>query len=170
MTTYTERHNARRAAKKAYGDDATEGLDFEVYQTDDGKWAHRGRAGVSQSRIGSPAPEGPAETEPAQEPAQAEETASPDFDPTLLTDEQLEACMQERSRRRRGAPRKRTEGPTKRQLVEQLLLRPEGTTTREILDATGWPAVSVPQQAKASGLALRLEKNGKVTRYFGERA
>ncbi|MFO1150991.1 MAG: DUF3489 domain-containing protein [Alsobacter sp.] len=61
----------------------------------------------------------------------------------------------------------RESGPTKRELAAALLTRPEGTTTREILDATGWPAVSVPSIAKASGLSLRQTKDGKVTRYFG---
>lgn len=69
-----------------------------------------------------------------------------------------------RAARAPGAPR---EG-NKRDLVAKLLQRPEGTTTREILEVTGWPAVSVPQQAKASGLALRKDKVvGQPTRYFG---
>ena len=52
--------------------------------------------------------------------------------------------------------------------IVSLLTRPEGTTTREILDATGWPAVSVPQQARAGGLELRKDKQpGQPTRYFG---
>ena len=58
-------------------------------------------------------------------------------------------------------------GQTKTALVGQLLLRKEGCTTADILAATGWPAVSVPAQAKAVGLGLRKEKDGKVTRYFG---
>jgi len=60
-------------------------------------------------------------------------------------------------------------GPNKRDLVAGLLARPEGCTGREILDATGWPSVSVPAQAKASGLKLRTEKvAGGPTRYYGE--
>lgn len=73
-----------------------------------------------------------------------------------------------RKPRAERAPRR--EGPTKRQIAAGLLTRPEGTTTREILDATGWPAVSVPAIAKASGLTLRQEKDGRVTRYFAEAA
>jgi hypothetical protein len=61
-------------------------------------------------------------------------------------------------------------GPTKREIAAGLLQRPEGTTTREILDATGWPAVSIPAIAKASGLTLRQEREGKVTRYYGAAA
>lgn len=56
---------------------------------------------------------------------------------------------------------------SKTAMVGQLLLRKEGCTTADILKATGWPSVSVPAQAKAVGLGLRKEKNGKITRYFG---
>lgn len=55
-------------------------------------------------------------------------------------------------------------------IVVGLLTRPEGCTTKEVLDATGWPTVSMPQQAKAAGLTLRKEKDGKVSRYFGAAA
>jgi hypothetical protein len=56
---------------------------------------------------------------------------------------------------------------TKTALIATLLMNPKGCTTADILKATGWPSVSVPQQAKAVGLKLRKEKDGKVTRYFG---
>lgn len=70
------------------------------------------------------------------------------------------------SREPRGPGRPR-EGSKLVQIVA-LLTRPEGATTREILDATGWPAVSVPQQAKAGGLDLRKQKlPGQRSRYFG---
>jgi len=58
-------------------------------------------------------------------------------------------------------------GISKTAMVGQLLLRKEGCTTADILAATKWPSVSVPAQAKAVGLGLRKEKDGKVTRYFG---
>lgn len=70
----------------------------------------------------------------------------------------------------KAAPRMRTPragGPTKRELAAELLRRPEGCTSRDILDLTSWPAVSVPAVAKASGLTLRQEKQGRVTVYFG---
>lgn len=59
-------------------------------------------------------------------------------------------------------------GDTKRSTAAALLTRPEGTTLKEILDATGWPSISIPQLAKASNLVLRKEKEkGSPTRYFG---
>lgn len=61
-------------------------------------------------------------------------------------------------------------GKTKTAVVGELLSRKEGCTTADILKATGWPAVSVPAQAKAVGLKLRKEKDGKVTRYYGSKA
>jgi len=73
--------------------------------------------------------------------------------------------------KRTGAPRKAaatlSSGKTKNAMVGELLARPEGCTTADILAATGWPSVSVPAQAKAVGLTLRKEKDGKVTRYWG---
>ena len=70
------------------------------------------------------------------------------------------------SRKPRVARATRRGCPSKREIAAGLLTRPEGTTTREILDATGWPAVSVPAIAKASGLTLKHQKDGRVTRYF----
>lgn len=77
--------------------------------------------------------------------------------------EVFEAGRAARSRRSTGRS-----GPTKREIAANLLQRPEGCTARDILDATGWPAVSVPAIAKASGLTLRQEKDGRATRYYGE--
>ncbi len=57
---------------------------------------------------------------------------------------------------------------TKTEAVARLLKRKNGCTTAEILAETQWPAVSVPQMAKANGLKLRKEKvKGQPTRYFG---
>lgn len=61
----------------------------------------------------------------------------------------------------------RAGGPSKAQLAADLLRRPEGATTKDILELTKWPAVSVPAIARSAGLTLRQEKDGKVTRYFG---
>lgn len=63
--------------------------------------------------------------------------------------------------------RKAREG-TKTSTVRALLLQDGGTTTKDVLAATGWPSVSMPQQAEATGLTLRKEKvKGEPTRYYG---
>ena len=54
---------------------------------------------------------------------------------------------------------------SKLEIVATLLRQPGGTTTKEILAKTGWPTVSVPQQAKAAGITLHKEKVDGVTRY-----
>jgi hypothetical protein len=82
----------------------------------------------------------------------------------------LRAMLQKAFDAGKAAPRARAPragGPTKRDLAAALLRRPEGATTRDILDVTQWPAVSVPAIARASGLSLRMEKTGRVTTYFG---
>lgn len=56
---------------------------------------------------------------------------------------------------------------SKLETVAKLLMREGGCTTAEVLKATGWPSVSMPQQAKAAGLTLAKAKDGKVTRYTG---
>lgn len=67
-----------------------------------------------------------------------------------------------------SAPRAKPVAPgSKAKMVGDLLLRPEGCTTADILAATGWPSVSVPAQAKSCGLELRKEKVDGVTRYWG---
>jgi hypothetical protein len=58
-------------------------------------------------------------------------------------------------------------GKTKAEMIGELLKRKSGCTTADVLAATGWPAVSMPQQATQLGLKLRKEKKpGEVTRYF----
>ena len=58
---------------------------------------------------------------------------------------------------------------SKREIIAALLLREEGCTTRDILDATGWPSVTVPGQAKSLGIKLRQVKQGRTTTYYGTR-
>ena len=53
--------------------------------------------------------------------------------------------------------------------IVALLTRSSGCTGAEVLAATGWPSVSMPQQATAAGLKLRKEKKpGQPTRYWGK--
>lgn len=54
---------------------------------------------------------------------------------------------------------------SKLEIVANLLKRPNGCTTADVLKATGWPAVSMPQQAKSAGLTLKKDKVDGVTRY-----
>jgi hypothetical protein len=68
-----------------------------------------------------------------------------------------------------GNDGKRVRDGAKTKEIGRLLQRKNGCTTAEILEATGWPSVSVPAMAKACGLTLRKEKNpGEKTRYWGE--
>jgi hypothetical protein len=60
---------------------------------------------------------------------------------------------------------------SKLEIVAGLLTRKEGCTTADVLKATDWPAVSMPQMAKSAGLKLRKEKaKGEPTRYYGTAA
>jgi len=66
-----------------------------------------------------------------------------------------------------SAPRKVARG-SKTVVIAALLKRNNGCTTADVLAATGWPAVSMPAQAKLAGLVLRKEKKpGGATRYWG---
>lgn len=59
-------------------------------------------------------------------------------------------------------------GHSKVEIIAGLLKRKAGCTSKDVLDATGWPAVSMPQQAKAAGLKLRkVKESGEPTRYYG---
>ena len=55
---------------------------------------------------------------------------------------------------------------SKLEKIAHLLTRKEGCTAADILRVTKWPSVSVPQQARALGLKLRTEKEGRTTRYW----
>jgi len=54
---------------------------------------------------------------------------------------------------------------SKLETIVKLLTREGGCTTKDVLKATEWPAVSMPQQARAAGLKLRKEKRDGVTYY-----
>lgn len=54
---------------------------------------------------------------------------------------------------------------SKKEVIADLLKN--GTTTTEVLAATGWPAVSMPAQAHAAGMKLEKYKEGGVTKYKG---
>lgn len=75
---------------------------------------------------------------------------------------------------RAAAPAPTTAAPkavragSKTEVVRALLLQSGGTTTAQILTATGWPTVSVPALAASCGLDLRKEKvKGAPTKYYG---
>jgi hypothetical protein len=59
---------------------------------------------------------------------------------------------------------------SKLEIIVGLLTRPQGCTTAEVLKATDWPAVSMPQQARAAGLTLQKEKKDGVTVYRATKA
>ena len=63
------------------------------------------------------------------------------------------------------APKKLRPG-SKLEIIFQLLSRPKGCTTKDVLEACDWPAVSMPQQARAMGVKLRTKKEGRATRYW----
>jgi hypothetical protein len=70
-----------------------------------------------------------------------------------------------------AAAAKKANGPrpeSKLAICAALLTRKQGCTTRDLLTATEWPAISVPATAKSAGLKLRKEKvKGSPTTYFG---
>lgn len=51
-------------------------------------------------------------------------------------------------------------------LIAEMLRRKNGCTAEEVKKATGWPAVSMPTQARLAGLKLFKEKVGKHFIYF----
>lgn len=63
------------------------------------------------------------------------------------------------------APPKADKPASKLALVAAMLTSKTGTTAAEILAATGWPAVSVPQMARQAKLTLRSAKDGRALRY-----
>ncbi len=54
---------------------------------------------------------------------------------------------------------------SKKDLISHLLTK--GTTAQEVLKHTGWPSVSMPQQALAAGMKLEKYTEGGTTKYKG---
>jgi hypothetical protein len=59
---------------------------------------------------------------------------------------------------------------SKSHTVGQMMLRPEGVTGPEAQAATGWPSISMPQQAAICGLAFTTQRIGRTVRYFAVQA
>jgi len=74
----------------------------------------------------------------------------------------VEATVKTKTKAHKGNGAKKE---SKVDTIAALLKRKEGCTTADVLKATGWPSVSMPAQAKAAGLKLKKDKDGKVTRY-----
>jgi len=64
---------------------------------------------------------------------------------------------------------KKTNGGVRGEKIKEivkLLTRSGGCTAKDVLEATGWPSVSMPAMAKQAGLTLNKKKiQGEVTRY-----
>lgn len=54
--------------------------------------------------------------------------------------------------------------------IGEMLLRPEGVTRTEVLQATGWPSVSIPQQAGICGIEIVSQRSGREVRYWARNA
>ena len=83
------------------------------------------------------------------------------------------AARRAKTKPAKSAPAGDGDGPradSKTATVAAMLTRPGGCTSKDILDATGWPTVSVPQMAKAAGLKLSKTKEGRAFRYHGTQA
>lgn len=64
---------------------------------------------------------------------------------------------------------KAKQGPakdSKAAMIGNMLRRKNGCTSKEVLKATGWPAVSMPAQAKLVGVKLKKVKEDGRLRYF----
>lgn len=55
---------------------------------------------------------------------------------------------------------------SKAHTIGNLLLRPTGVSASEVMAATGWPSVSIPQQARLCGLRVSRERMGRTVRYY----
>lgn len=88
---------------------------------------------------------------------------------------QGESDMRVRPKAKRNKARKPVKGKTEAKApkvgsklakIEKLLRREEGCTAADVLKACNWPAVSMPQQARALGVRLKTAKEGRITRYW----
>lgn len=98
---------------------------------------------------------------PAPVPAPAPEHPAP-AEPTKETSTMRTKTNQRASKAKARTPvkakAKTSSGKSKIDTIAALLKRPGGCTSKDVLKATGWPAVSMPAMAKAAGLKLKKEK------------
>jgi len=167
--TYTDRSNARRAAKAAGLD-----LDTLTFVQVDGRWTWDAKE--EPKVVDAPAEHIPAEKPAQDEPALMEimDDAAAILDGVAAREERTEARAARRQRLISAAqavaqPRVATRheaGPRgKMALINDMLNRSEGCTREEILAATGWPSVSVQQCAKSLRLELVVDKTSRPFRY-----
>jgi len=50
--------------------------------------------------------------------------------------------------------------------IGEMLLRPQGVSGTEIRSQMNWPSVSIPQQARACGIAYTTVRTGREVRYY----
>ena len=91
----------------------------------------------------------------------AVEAASPE-ETNMPTETKTKKARKDKAAETAKTPR---EG-SKLETVAKLLRRKNGCTAKDVMEACKWPAVSMPQQAKALGIKLRTEKQGRITRYW----
>lgn len=132
------------------------------------------RRGHPDCAYNSPAPKpvkaaAPPISGTVQPKAPAPPTADQQEDDVRKTSTKAKAKSKKTAKAKARTPVAKTDGGvrpgSKLETVVKLLKRTEGCTTADVLKATGWPSVSMPQQAKAAGLTLKKEKDGTVTRY-----
>lgn len=164
MTTFSNRSNARRAARKALGVDAVEGRDFTVTEESEGRWVFAKAAPKSAPKGKSPAAKGiaAAKADDAKrakaEKAKAEAAPAPKPAKAKAKDEREVAENGE------VLPKV---GTVMRHVLNMLCL-PSGTTAEAILDFTGWKACygTIGTMDRRYGLGVKKSKgaDGK-TRY-----
>lgn len=69
-----------------------------------------------------------------------------------------------------GPTMNRARPGTKAFTIGQMFLRPEGVSGREVMAATGWPSVSMPQQARSCGIEFTTQRMGREVRYYARSA
>ena len=67
-----------------------------------------------------------------------------------------------------GAARNKARAGSKSFLVGEMMLRASGVTGAEAQAATGWPSISLPQQARNCGLTYTTQRTGREVRYFAQ--
>jgi Protein of unknown function (DUF3489) len=86
---------------------------------------------------------------------------------TLPPEQETEMPTPKKTRKKKAADNARApRAGSKLEIINRMLHRKNGCTAKEVMTACEWPAVSMPQQAKALGLKLKSEKVGKSKRYW----
>lgn len=158
MATHKTKEAALKAAHKALGNDAIEGMDFVLRNTGAG-WTHEDVPPANDTAKKAQAkrvakPKAPKAEKP---PKATKAPAAP------------KAAKTPKPPKAKAEPKPKAEGPNKTEQLVAMMKKPGGATSKEMEEAVGWQPHSVRGllgTLRGKGVKVVSTKNGKEPTYY----